>query len=466
MYGVDIKLPSACDVPAIAHKRHLRGGTSRMRFAIAGAILLVLCSASVLHAQPVTWKTAQHYQDYYIWGMSCADSMHCFAVASFRQTEVSMILRTTNGGLTWDSVYSERLLPGKNPIPTYVSVTMPTRTNAMVVADSGLVIRTTDGGATWRRDRIAGKATVQWIAMPDSMHALVGLRAAPNSLMATSDGGETWRSVDLPARVRSFGIIDLATPTPSTFIVSLGLFPHNSIIRSDDRGENWREYTDALPDTTQCTLSFVDSLTGWAAGFIYTGVREIQRAVIAKTIDGGATWTRQFDSVAGRRYGLSDIAFMDADSGLAVGGVGTVLRTTDGGGHWAEEPTDINGLHVLHVAYPKGSHGIIVTTLGLVALPEDLVSGVDIMAHDPATMLLAFPNPVPRSARLHVRLSDASHGAARMALATTLGQVVRSVDLPDGTEATLDLAGLPGGAYLLRVDAGGDTMSRLVWVGE
>lgn len=126
----------------------------------------------------------------------------------------------------------------------------------------------------------------------------------------------------------------------------------------------------------------------------------------------------------------------------------------------------MNAVHVLHVAYRKGSRGIITTTLGWVALPEDRVSEVDVIAYNSGDLLLAFPNPAPRSARLHVRLSGARHGAAHMTLATTLGQVVRSIDLPEGTEATLDLAGLSGGAYLLRVDAGGDTMSRLVWVGE
>lgn len=446
-------------------KQWQRRSVSRTCITIVAILLLLPLIASRINAQPAVWK-GKSYQDYYFWDVSCADSMHCFAVASYQAALESMILRTTNGGRTWDSVYTEHAVLGEGAIPKFIGVAMPTRTHAMVVADSGLVIRTTDGGQTWRRDRVAGKATVQWIAMADSLHALVGLRAAPSSLMATSDGGETWRSFDLPARVRSFGIIDVAAPTPSTFIVSLGLHPHNSIIRSDDRGESWQEYTDALPDTTQCTISFVDSLTGWAAGSIYTGERDIRRAVIAKTTDGGATWRRQFDSVAGRRYGLSDIAFMDADSGLAVGGIGTVLRTTDGGEQWVEEPTDMNAVHVLHVAYPKGSRGIIVTTLGWVALPEDRVSGVDVVARDAAEMLLAFPNPAPRSARLHVRLSDASRGAAHMTLATTLGQVVRSVDLAEGAEATLDLAGLPGGAYLLRVDAAGRTMSRVVWVGE
>jgi photosystem II stability/assembly factor-like uncharacterized protein len=54
---------------------------------------------------------------------------------------------------------------------------------------------------------------------------------------------------------------------------------------------------------------------------------------ILGTTDGGATWTSQ-RAASGR--GLSDVAFADADHGIAVGLGGTILLTNDGGATWQD----------------------------------------------------------------------------------------------------------------------------------
>ncbi len=443
-------------------KRHYRACAVP---AIVAVVLCVACAVTPIHAQTVQWK-GRLYKDYYFWDIACADSVHCLAVASYQLAFESMILRTSDGGVTWDSVYTEHSVLGKGAIPTFVSVAMPTRSRAMVVADSGLVIRTTDGGATWKRDRIAGKATVQWISMADSLHALVGLRADTNSLMATSDGGETWEAFALPQEVRTMGITDVANPRPNAFVVLMGWYPDNAVLRSDDRGRTWHVYRNVLPDSSGGNLWFTDSLTGWVGASVHTGVGDRARAVISKTTDGGATWETQLDEEIGRRYGLSDIVFVNADSGLAVGGVGTVLRTTNGGATWVVEPTDVEGLHVLHVAYPPGSRGIVVTTLGRVELPEDRTTGVSLGPLGAADTVLPFPNPVPRSGQLRLRFASPPSGPVQLTLVSALGQAVRQVDVPEAAEAIVDVVGLPGGPYVLRRTAGGRSTSSVVWVGE
>jgi photosystem II stability/assembly factor-like uncharacterized protein len=50
---------------------------------------------------------------------------------------------------------------------------------------------------------------------------------------------------------------------------------------------------------------------------------------ILRTINGGAAWTAQ-DS--GTTNWLSGVSFIDANTGWAVGGSGTILHTTNGGG--------------------------------------------------------------------------------------------------------------------------------------
>ncbi|MBS1910664.1 MAG: T9SS type A sorting domain-containing protein [Bacteroidetes bacterium] len=439
--------------------------------------ILHIAAAALLSAQPVTWKTAQHYQDYYIWNISCTDDSNCFAVASYQQTAVSMILRTTNGGLTWDSVYSERQVPAGPRIPTYVGVARPTRSRAIVVADSGLIIRTTDGGATWRRQRIAGRSTIAWISMADSMHGLVGLLASPNSLMATGDGGETWDPVAFPDTVQSMGVTDVAMPTPTTFVALMSWYPHNAVVRSDDRGATWRVFPNALPDSSAGSLWFNDSLHGWAAGDVYTGVGDNRREVISRTTDGGATWTTQLNAEVGWKFGLTDIAFTSPDSGLAVGGIGTILRTADGGAHWTVEPNDLTALQVLHVAYPRGSRGIVVTTVGRVALPADLVPAdvvPDANADDgalPATCAV-YPNPVANTS-LTVLLPPSVSQPVHVVITDVMGRVARTLDAVAGTggvadteghELHIDMSGIPAGAYMVHLSVRERTFSRIVYV--
>src|SRR5215472_14149316 len=52
---------------------------------------------------------------------------------------------------------------------------------------------------------------------------------------------------------------------------------------------------------------------------------------IVRTTDGGATWKR---IASGTTAGLLAVSFPDIDTGFAVGSQGTILRTLDGGATW------------------------------------------------------------------------------------------------------------------------------------
>ncbi|HYR56344.1 MAG TPA: YCF48-related protein [Myxococcaceae bacterium] len=65
-------------------------------------------------------------------------------------------------------------------------------------------------------------------------------------------------------------------------------------------------------------VSFVNANTGTAVGGSGT---------ILRTMDGGTTWTSQ-RSVT--QYYLMAVSFVDANTGTAVGEYGSILRTTGG----------------------------------------------------------------------------------------------------------------------------------------
>jgi photosystem II stability/assembly factor-like uncharacterized protein len=94
-----------------------------------------------------------------------------------------------------------------------------------------------------------------------------------------------------------------------------------SIHRTMDAGENWVRMNTAS-NAQMTDLHFIDAFTGWAVGASST---------VQKTTDGGQTWTMQTSGVGA---GLNDIHFANANNGLVVGQNGIVRRSTNGGGTW------------------------------------------------------------------------------------------------------------------------------------
>ena len=80
-----------------------------------------------------------------------------------------------------------------------------------------------------------------------------------------------------------------------------------------------REST-TLASTGQTTI---DSAPG--GGFMISSFFDIFTEV---SLDGGATWTRQFD---GAFWPLTSAAFLDANTGTVAGFWGTIVHTTTGG---------------------------------------------------------------------------------------------------------------------------------------
>src|SRR5260370_26256260 len=70
-------------------------------------------------------------------------------------------------------------------------------------------------------------------------------------------------------------------------------------------------------------------LNGVAVTDPNTAVAVGAMGTIIRTTDGGATWTVQSSGTTQHLFGVS---FTDANTGTVVGDNGTILRTTDGGG--------------------------------------------------------------------------------------------------------------------------------------
>ncbi|MBV8470488.1 MAG: glycosyl hydrolase [Burkholderiaceae bacterium] len=96
------------------------------------------------------------------------------------------------------------------------------------------------------------------------------------------------------------------------------------IVLSDDDGKTFRQARTVPADGMLNAVTFVDAQHGWAVGHL---------GLILATSDGGETWVRQRVDTSVDQP-LFSVAFRDASEGWAVGLWSLVLHTTDAGRNW------------------------------------------------------------------------------------------------------------------------------------
>ena len=262
-----------------------------------------------------------------------------------------LMLTTSDGGKTWEKVEVDMRPPGAGqrqggapgggggpppgfgrggPAPLY-NIYFVNENVGYITGGRGTILKTEDGGKTWARKmarsdtpgrggRRGGiRANLMGIQMISETTGFIA--GSENTILKTTDGGETWVGSSERARVgetrNNLENIWFVSPTTGWVIGSFGTLLHTA-----DGGENW-EKRDPGFDNNLFGIYFIDENTGWICG---------QESLILHTTDGGATWNQQkTESIDD----LHDIIFVDAMVGWAVGGYNTILHTTDGGKTWA-----------------------------------------------------------------------------------------------------------------------------------
>jgi photosystem II stability/assembly factor-like uncharacterized protein len=271
------------------HRRHLRP--------IVAAVLFLIVAAPAL-AQQGTWTRQDS-----VWAMgyrhiACADGNHCMATAFYLpgSTSISVIRRSTDGGVTWRSVYGDTLQtnPWRYPLPFY-SIAHPTPELCLVGCDSGTIIRTIDGGDTWQRLRVWGSGVVGRISMLDG-HFGVASVGRPSGLLHTSDGGATWQTMNYPTQPEARnGIGSIAYTAPGTITGMSAVWDNPDrtglaklyAIRTTDGGGSWNVYNGP---TFAGNMQFVDPMHGFGMGITQTDeVHGYWGDHFARTTDGGVT---------------------------------------------------------------------------------------------------------------------------------------------------------------------------------
>jgi photosystem II stability/assembly factor-like uncharacterized protein len=113
-------------------------------------------------------------------------------------------------------------------------------------------------------------------------------------------------------------------------LVAVGEWGH--VLLSADGGGSWRQTISVPTRATLTDVTFVDAKRGWAVG---------HDAVVIHTRDGGESWELQYQAPE-EEVPLLSVWFENAEHGIAAGGFAMLLETTDGGETWRRRPLGAN----------------------------------------------------------------------------------------------------------------------------
>lgn len=180
-----------------------------------------------------TWKRARVPVQVTLTALFFIDETHGWAVG-----HDSVILRTTDGGETWEQTHSapEEEAP-------LLDVWFSDRKKGFAVGAYGQFYATLDGGRTWKKRRVISD-DMHINAISGSTEGPIYLAGEAGTLYRSVDGGSSWQRIPSPYRGSFFGILVMR----SGGVLIFGLRGH--LYRSDTAGTSWR----SLPRADESSL--------------------------------------------------------------------------------------------------------------------------------------------------------------------------------------------------------------------
>jgi hypothetical protein len=224
--------------------------------------------------------------------------------------------------------------------------------------------------------------------------------------------------------------------------------------KTTDGGENFAVYEwNGWADFTGIRIWGVHAtsyLNAWAVA---------DSGVVFRTTDGGNYWSRS--TIAGEEDALTDIYFINANTGYIVGYNGKIFKTTNGGDNWIQEPqlttNNLNSVFFIseNRGWAVGDNGTIlrywVDDTGISDSPALLVQNVTIS-----------PNPTSEHTSISFKLLKKTN--LQIEIRDNSGRVVKNIfkgKLSQGEHTIMmDLPGLSNGVYLCHIFADADSICK------
>ncbi len=255
--------------------------------------------------------------------------------------EFGTILKTTDGGVTWF----------QQMIQTYYdlySVCFVSPTVGWVTGSGGLIFQTIDGGDTWTLQN--SNTTATFFAIYFRTSTIGWAVGTSGIILQTTNGGANWFSVN-SGTIQTLYAIQFASPTIGYISGSFGV-----VLKTLNGGSSWVSLNTGSSESFYA-LEFTSSLVGWAAG---------SYGAIMKTTDGGTDWFMQASQTQNDLYGISSVS---STSAYMVGDYGTMLETPDGTNWLQISNGPDNTLYGMY--FLTSSHGYALGDIGTILQTQD-----------------------------------------------------------------------------------------------
>jgi len=216
------------------------------------------------------------------------------------------------------------------------------------IGDNGTILKTTNRGILWSQLPSGTQTNLNGMCIinSDNIWVVGGYRYWPNDysiILNTTNGGMNWTQWVFEDTTSLYDVY--FTDINNGWAVGWKNYPNYEglILRTTNGGINWIHQTSGTLSPIN-GIQFIDTNTGWAVGGIIGPLPKkendssyIDPGVILKTVDGGANWIKQLDTVQCPLYGIS---FLNDNIGFVTGfnwyysTEGRILNTADGGSNW------------------------------------------------------------------------------------------------------------------------------------
>ena len=200
--------------------------------------------------------------------------------------ENSHIVKTTDGGVTWNSVLGPVVFSSRNKVGGLSFGDASTGYAWMSLNDytNYYIYKTTDGGDSWNEIyNISGSDSPSGgIEFFDANYGFIA--GSDMWIKYTTDGGDNWNDAvinNLPGDFSAATDIEDVKILNANTAFAVGL---ELMLKTTDKGASWNyiDYDHSVADSSFFTVSFLDDQLG------YIGTYE--RGLILKTTNGGSSW--------------------------------------------------------------------------------------------------------------------------------------------------------------------------------
>lgn len=339
------------------------------------------------------------------------------------------VFKTIDGGASWDSLHLDIGYP--------TTIVFPSQ-NTGYLGAYDRVFKTRDAGETWSEYGFHNGYMINDLVFLDTLRGyVVGYEPSMTwkIVAKTLDGNNTWTDITPNVWYGEIKCIDCAND--SSCIFGIIDFPESASMITLDGGISWQDIT---PDGTSDVYSvcYLDANHAFLGGLAENGDSRI-----SMTTDGGQTWITLFSSPD---YPVpNDIYFINTDTGYFVTDGGHILKTTDGGTNWTEQPSGVAS-RLSSIFFLSDNHGYIAGYNGVILQKGGSFVIEDFPEQSKGNAYI-YPNPLTSSYANLVITETLAPRDAQIKFYNLYGKEILSVKGINLHETRIEMDDLTSGVY-------------------